>query len=330
MALISASFGLALFLFLSGYSLMINRQKFEDLEDLRSYLFKRFKAIFPIYWLALFITFISETVFAQSLLMPNLIALNSYQWLAYISGLQMLFLLILPEGLGLFWFVGVIVIFYLLFPVMIYFTSISKMSFKVSIYTISAILLLGLMAITYYYGLFGTNQIYFYYWFFISGILAGHEGKAYIFNKLRIVELVLLIPTLIVITYVMLDPSMPMFEPIVHLFPNNFSINIWEIIIGTIGLSIAFPVTRLLIHHFGTFENKMITTIAKSTYSVYLFHLYFLYFAMVLAGYLGPEFFTITVLFVGVPMALIFSTYIQNGVYRLMTMLRWPQRRGTM
>ena len=82
----AATIGVSTFVFLSGYSLMLSKPRFEKLGDLKRFFLKRFKVIFPIYWFTLFTVYISEAIYSQPLLFPDLMHINALVWISYITG----------------------------------------------------------------------------------------------------------------------------------------------------------------------------------------------------------------------------------------------------
>ena len=233
----------------------------------------------------------------------------------------MVFLMYTPGGPGLFWFIGLIVVLYLLFPVTIYFTEICESPFRNSLIMIAALILAGLMILSYQYDLFPTAQLYYYWLAFIMGIYAGYIGFTFQLTKRAKVKMTIAISITIVISYIIFNMNMPMFQPLIDFLPQQFSSNIWSILIMIIALNISFPTARLIKKRSGDLRAKWMTEVARSTNAIYLLHLYFLYLVMYAVLNLAPQYVGIIIIFVGVPAALILPPYVQDGVNMVISLL---------
>lgn len=160
-----ATIGLTLFFFLSGYSLMLKRPGFSTLGDLWTYLRKRLLRIYPLYWLALVFTMLMHSYGITSGWLSDM---DVGQLVLTVLGVQIL----LSSSFTLvpFWFVSAIVIFYLLFPIIIFATSKIQRPFTFSASAVSLVIFIVLLVVSAL-----TNEIderlLIYYWFFIAGII---------------------------------------------------------------------------------------------------------------------------------------------------------------
>ncbi len=165
--------GLSIFFFTSGYSLMLKKPTFDRPGDVLIFLRKRFVRIYPLYWVALIVATI---VIASGQSVKSLFALTdltALQQLLTVSGLQILFYPKLVPYLGLLWFVSVIVIFYLSFPVLIYLADRARLGFTRSLFLVALAIFAVLVVVSFITGAVGLSQVYIYYWIFIAGILLG-------------------------------------------------------------------------------------------------------------------------------------------------------------
>ena len=158
-------FGLSLFIFVSGYSLMIKRPSFDHLNDLKKYLIKRVSRIYPLYWIVLVLLLVFDAL-PNSDLLGNIIIFSGFQILVYPVLVQN----------TLYWFVSAIVVFYLMFPVILYAAQKMRRRFDASVLAVSTVLFLGLVAINVVFGTIDIS-IFLYYWLFVSGIVIGSKIK---------------------------------------------------------------------------------------------------------------------------------------------------------
>lgn len=117
-----AYFGLAIFFFLSGYTLYINNNRFKSMGDVISFYRKRLFRIFPLYWLALIVfmaLYVAWAGFRAFYLEPA--SYYDFTWtglIVHMFGLQTL----TGRFIGGMWFVGTIIAYYLLYPLIVYFS----------------------------------------------------------------------------------------------------------------------------------------------------------------------------------------------------------------
>lgn len=319
---ITATVGLILFFFLSGYSLMLKRPRFDKWEEVKIYFFRRIKAIYPVYWIALTVAYITESVFAQSLLMPNLLVLNASQWAAFTSGLQIMFFQGVVQDPSLFWFVGTIVALYLIFPILIRYTSVSSRPFRSSLFIISALVFIGILTFGKFLNMLNMDQLFYYYWFFVLGIAAGYDNKLLDLSRLKLAIIAILFFIGVGMDYVLFDMSLPAFQPLLQLVPSYFPTDLCAVLVGIATISFAFPIAKRIKVLFGPLSRPVVSRIARSTYPIYLFHPYFLFFVMTVAAPYGPEAVALTVLFIGMPMAVGVSPYIQDLTNKSLSWVR--------
>ena len=108
------SYGIALFLFISGFVLHLNHPSFTQHNSLADFYKKRVLRIFPLYWLAIAVVYVQGYHYASPI--------NA---LVVIFGLQG-FLAQTLADLGGWWFIGVIIVLYAIYPLI---TTIGSVSF---------------------------------------------------------------------------------------------------------------------------------------------------------------------------------------------------------
>lgn len=153
--------GMSIFFFVSGFSLFLNHKTINNRRDAFHFYKKRAVRIYPLYWLFLIgLLIVYRPSFSETLI--------------YIVGLQAFFFPVFVSA-PIYHFISVILIFYLLFPFIVYFEDFKKMLIM------SLIPLLFLAMIKLQYGL--SDEMFLgYYGLFVGGIIA---GKWDVYNKLR-------------------------------------------------------------------------------------------------------------------------------------------------
>lgn len=118
----AAYFGLAIFFFLSGYTLYINNNRYDTIGDVINFYKKRLFRIFPLYWVALLVFLILYDVsagFRSFYLEPaSYYDFSITGFIVHFFGLQAL----TGKFIGGMWFIGTIVVYYLVYPVIVYFS----------------------------------------------------------------------------------------------------------------------------------------------------------------------------------------------------------------
>lgn len=165
----AGEFGTCLFIFASGYTLYINNRNIRSIGDIAAFYKKRVARIVPLYWVAIlvFALFFGYLHFyamdqANADYSPAGIAIN-------LLGLQA----ILGHEVPTMWFISVILIYYLLYPLIVFFARRPGGILAASIAAILPLVLLRLAFATVHYYLF------LYYFVFIAGILAASTGLLY-------------------------------------------------------------------------------------------------------------------------------------------------------
>jgi peptidoglycan/LPS O-acetylase OafA/YrhL len=109
------AFGLGLFIFLSGYSLYYN-DSIDSFNDVKSFYKRRLSRIYGLYLIALFFFYLC---FQHFKLYGIPVSYDKWGWLIHISGLQVLLSPgILQVPMFTLWFIGLILILYLLYPIL--------------------------------------------------------------------------------------------------------------------------------------------------------------------------------------------------------------------
>ena len=277
------------FTFISGFGLYLNEnnRNINNVEKLSKFLKKRFFRIFPLYWiaLALFVFFLGYS------------NLNPLYILAHIFGIQMIVAPLYGPPILTLWFIGIIIIYYLIFLVLSYSGSIYR------ILPISIAILFFFAFLNIFFGLV-EYRFFFYYLPFILGIIIANLYTSPLFNRIieRIknthkalpltISLVITVLGFLIYMFLsrltydgfILEFGTPHLELILDQSPGIFGATIVILLVDLriilfIAFSIAFFYFILgsfkLMFHQKDFS-QIFSPIAYSTYCVYLFHRIFL------------------------------------------------------
>jgi len=154
--------GLALFFSVSGFSLYLNNKVMKNYHDVVRFYKKRLVRIYPLYWIAVAVILIE---YQQLSFTQSAVSLTPAQALITLIGAQVL----LAPRFGaepMLWFIGAILILYLLYPLIIYYLDSNKKLF----FTLSLIYI-AFLSIRVLFNIIDT-RFFIYYWVFIGGILA--------------------------------------------------------------------------------------------------------------------------------------------------------------
>jgi peptidoglycan/LPS O-acetylase OafA/YrhL len=152
--------GVSIFFFVSGFSLYISNRTISNRDDVLSFYKKRMVRIYPLYW-----------VFVVGILI--LYRPSYVESVIYVVGGQALFYPIVITS-DIYHFVSVILVFYLLFPLLVFFNDYKKLI----IVSIIPFVFFATMQ------LIGVSDAMFlrYYGVFVAGIIA---GKTDVYGKMR-------------------------------------------------------------------------------------------------------------------------------------------------
>jgi peptidoglycan/LPS O-acetylase OafA/YrhL len=330
--------------FLSGFGLFLNKdnRNINSRGKLMSFLKKRFLRIFPLYWIAipLFIVFVGYS------------DIDSLYLLAHILGMQ---IIVAPEfgpPMLTLWFIGIIVVYYLIFLFLSYLGSLKK------IIPGALVILFIFVYLNIMFGLV-EYRFFYYYLFFIAGIVMANLYTSQLFSRVKEYfnkrnKLIPLFLTgcsavlffftyqfLAEFTYSTLVSEYGTFHVsfILDMNPGFIQSAILVILINLIIMSyIIFTVSLfyLFIHIFRLILPKLrldtvFSKISYSTYCVYLFHRIFLIFYTGILTY-GFNIDTfdkdnVYLVYLFVPFIFVFSYFIQKGYDLIINAIfRKPQK----
>jgi len=249
--------GLGTFFFVSGYLLVANEKPI-SIHNIIPYFKKRFVRIYPLYWVALIL----------SILLSWLLANYFFNWptiIAYLCGVQSVFVPKYMAEISSYWFIGTILIYYLLFPLI---TSGKK---TYSILLISFPIFIFLMIIRIYAGLF-DGRVFEYFFVFVLGIIASRLQffDTKYFPKWKITSAVVSVICIgIVIIYrPMLPSDLSQISPLL-LFIVGL-VTTFRIILIISSITAVYWIITLC--SLPSSVKRIITAGAMASYAVYLFH----------------------------------------------------------
>ena len=318
------------FAFISGFGLYLNKnnRNINSFEKLSKFVKKRFLRIFPLYWIALilFVLFIGYS------------NLDPFYILAHVFGIQMIVAPLYGPPILTLWFIGIIVIYYLIFIVL---------SFSGSIYRILPISIGILFFFAFLKLFFGLMEyrFFFYYLLFILGIVAAdiYTSSQYNLIKERIKRIYKLLPLILALGIailsflVYLSLSYGVYENFLLEFGTTHLELILDqdpgILVATIViLLVDLRIILFIIFSLSTFYfilgllrmlfrqrnvGKIFSPIAYSTYCVYLFHRIFLgLYALILMDLLNLSVYErldLGIVLLFVPFIFLFSYLIQKS-----------------
>lgn len=249
--------GLGIFFFVSGYLLAANESPISK-NNAIDYFKRRSLRIYPLYWVALILT----------VLLSWMLENNLFGWrtvIAYFCGLQSVFVPGYMVEISSYWFIGTILIYYLLFPLI----TRAKKIFSLLLISISIFVLLMLIRV--FAGLF-DGRVFEYFFVFVLGIMAARLqffDSSY-FLKWKIPSTVIsVICICIVIIYGPLMPSdLSRINPMLLFTVGLITVFRMILIISTV----AAVYWILSPDSLPSSVKRIITAGAIASYAVYLFH----------------------------------------------------------
>ena len=260
-------FGLSLFFFASGYALYYNHTTLSTMRAVGGFLKKRAIRIYPLYWIAI-AAFIVLGIGTWG---------NNIAWIiAQVCGAQGLLAPRFGTPVITLWFIGVILLFYLIYPFVVSFSSTPK--------RLLPALLLPLLLFVVLRVEFNLVDFRFfvYYALFFGGVLA---SKYEVFNRYAVKPSYVVVSVLLLITALVLIANRSLFGGQPHVFlysgldtsappltTNTVLAIIVADILGLIFVYTTFTLSRLVLPSLTSTARRAIGGIAFSAYCVYLFH----------------------------------------------------------
>ncbi|WP_162197879.1 MULTISPECIES: acyltransferase [unclassified Methanosarcina] len=187
-----ALFGLSIFFFVSGFLLQYSDFKINSKKDIYLFYAKKVLRLFPMYWISILSISLIFIVLHVDPGFTSPYDINLANFLVHMLGLQVFFPVYHIQSM---WFVGVIFLYYILYPIAAYF---SRNTYENII--MYFILILPFVFLKLKFGLVDIN-FFIYYFVFTTGVffwnnLYKNETNNYIFSF----SLILFVSTLLIIT----------------------------------------------------------------------------------------------------------------------------------
>jgi len=315
-----AIFGMALFVFISGYLIYENNRRIHSYRDILAFYKKRVLRLFPIYWSAIVLYYI---VFA--ILVPRyapgqfhydvsqLYGLNNL--LVHLAGLQ----IILSPGYAIplptLWFVGLIFLFYLIYPFLMYCTKRCR-----DLVIMSAGIVIAFSLLRFLFNVI-DDRFFNYFLVFIAGIVCCSLS---VLQNERYSKIVLFAP-IVMVCALLFDVRV---TSLIHIenysAASAFLYNIFlydsPVLMISFSLTLLWFAESFLGNLSGT-GTKMIGFFSTSSYPVFLYHTpvllaaYGVIWFLDLQGIAGD----ILIIVITLPLLFLFSYYIQKWEIRLRT-----------
>jgi peptidoglycan/LPS O-acetylase OafA/YrhL len=356
--------GLGLFIFMSGYLLYYNNHSINSFQNIMSFYKKRLLRIFPLYWAALAVFILVFSVFASKLnsgfIFPNAEgAFDISNILVHILGLQILLAPAYASPMLTLYFVGLIIIFYAIYPFIIMISKDEK-----SLLFVSSMVFLGFLFLSITFNIIDP-RFFVFFPIFVFGILTCKqslvEKSGTITRKPFLQTLIAALPIIFVLivvlqsrTVLFLDPKVSlsidsagsgtiessmiimMLSRVANLLDLNY--NILKFLIDTVLLIIFTLMFCILEYRFAMkfIDNKfpsslssLFTYIGTSSYCIYLFHRPFLALWNAGTSFIGnPTLRDIIVLFVALPILFILCYHLQMFELNLKRYLSHEKKPG--
>jgi len=295
-----AHLGLGLFIFISGY-LLYNNNPHIRLSNVFTFYRKRLIRIYPLYLAALVSFFLIFEIVSVYLGFDFVSAFNRnlISYIIHVFSAQVLLAPKYVEPLLTLWYIGLILLYYLLYPVLI----IRSRSLN-DIFLRSIVIFLIFGGVHVFFHVI-DERFFLYYFTFITGIIVSNK-KIFShakFNRSIPVVLLLYISTFLVYDYL---NELNIFTRLFILYITIMSFTF-----------LMFYTGRSLLHISSGRLQNIFLAISTSSYCVYLFHRPILSLFYGASLVLGPTVSGLVVIFVSIPATFIIGYYIQIAEHRL-------------
>jgi peptidoglycan/LPS O-acetylase OafA/YrhL len=288
--------GLGMFVFLSGYLIYYKNPIIRTKSDIIAFYTKRIKRIYILYWIAL-ISFI--LVFGVVFLFLGYkppIDLSCFSLIAHLFGAQVLLAPRYVIPYFTLWYIGLIVIYYCIYPFLIRYSKDIKALF------LNSILIFILLYIIHTFFNVFEIRFFIYYFIFISGIIIASNKM---FRYVKYEKYFLILPIILICSTIL---SIKI----------GINLSNWKSIILIEILMISFNFMQLytaeqLVNYFSYREKQLLILISTASYCVFLFHRPILFlFYQVFNLYVSPNLSDILMMLISYPILFIVSYYIQK------------------
>jgi peptidoglycan/LPS O-acetylase OafA/YrhL len=301
--------GVGLFIFVSGYLMFLTNRSFHSNHDILEFYKKRALRIFPLYLIALLVFFVVYGLLAPRLGFNPGMDFSLDNMIIHTFGLQILLSPAYATPLLTLYFIGLIVIFYLIYPFLIKFSKNVKEFLLISLIPFIIFLFLR--------DFFTIIDDYFfkYYFVFIAGIVfcyissSGTKNE----NTKQNVKFLLAVPAILVFSLIMELKGMVLYAAGLN---SDISTIISYVLIDIVIISFCLlqvEIANLFFDDFSSKTKDLIFLIAFASFAVYLFHrpILTVFYGGTLVLGIPVIVENLIMIFIAVPLVFIISYYIQ-------------------
>lgn len=343
-----ANMGLGLFIFMSGYLLYYNNNAIHSFQNVLSFYRKRLLRIFPLYWAAIAVFTLVFFIFAPKInsgfVFPNAEHVFSfYNVIVHILGLQIFLAPAYASPMLTLYFIGLIIVFYMIYPLMI---MLSKNSKQLVFY--SSFIFIGFLLIS---RTFNIIDLRFFMFFptFVFGILTCKESLfeesiTAVIKRPFVQVLLATLPVMFVLVIVIGSRTTLLLDPSASLtiesagsgtIDSSMIVSMLGSVANSLGLSYAvlkFIIDSVLLNLFmimfcileyriamkfinNKFSSSLgsaFTYTATASYCIYLFHRPFLALWNSIVTFISnPVLHDVVIIFVALPLLFFISYHLQ-------------------
>lgn len=305
-----ASFGVGLFVFLSGYVMYLSNKSFASNKEILIFYKKRILRIFPLYWIALLVFIIIfgvlMPIFAKSFVYStDVMNFGVYNIIVHSLGLQILLSPAYATPILTLYYVGLIVVFYLIYPFLIRFSNNIQ-----EFFLISMVPLIGFIVIRFFFNVI-DDYFFKYYLIFILGIFYCYTVSS---DNKNIKKFLILIPIIMGFSLIfdIRNISNPYFGNSA-IISDVINFAAFDIVVISFCL-IQFEFSNLFIDDCTMKFKNLISNIAFSSYAIYLFHrpILTVFFGIAYFAGVPPAIRDLIIVLIAIPSIFIISYYIQT------------------
>lgn len=307
-----ANMGLGLFIFMSGYLLYYNNHSINSFQSVLSFYRKRLLRIFPLYWAAIAAFTLVFFIFAPKLNsgfeFPNAEHVFTFHnIIMHVLGLQIFLAPAYASPMLTLYFVGLIIVFYTIYPLII---MLSKSSKQILFY--SSLIFLGCLLVSRTFNII-EHRFYMFFPIFVFGILTCKESlfeKSMTINRKNLFVQILLaaLPVMLVLVIVLGSRTTLLLDPKTSFtiesagsgtIGSSTVVSMLESMANSLGLgylTLKFIIDSVLLNlfvimfcileyrfamkfinnEFSSSLSSALTYVATASYCIYLFHRPFL------------------------------------------------------
>jgi peptidoglycan/LPS O-acetylase OafA/YrhL len=278
--------GLGLFLFISGYSLAYKKYNFTSIKDINYFYRVRFIRIFPLYFIALFVFFVGFIFYSLMVKSIHQPIFSISSWIIHLFGMQVLLSPRFVTPFVTLWFIGLITLLYIIYPIILFNTIKCRDIFFRSLFILFIFYLIHIQ-----FNLI-DNRFFILYIPFIAGVLFNYASAQKPFS--RSFEIFISFMSFVITFFIFYKWfNYKETDPL-----NITSIFLMNCLIISISIASILLINLSGIDLREGYWKKIIIACATASYCVYLFHRPYLGMLEFISEYLQIHGLTFDLLFV--------------------------------